>query len=96
MNKFYDEIVFDMKQYNNDREAMWLDVSAQLQILLRAGYIAKIYADAGSDDMIVIQYHEQDEEIAYGTCGWITWDEQEVVQNEREQEVIMEDEEIVE
>ena len=96
MNKFYDEIVFDLEQYSNDRDAMWLDISMQLQILIRAGYVAKIYADARMDNIIVIQYHEQDEEIAYGTCEWITWDEQEVVQNEREQEVIMEDEEIVE
>ena len=27
------------------------------------------------DDIIVVQFHEQDQEISEGECCWITWDE---------------------
>lgn len=91
MNKIYQQINFYLDHYNDNRDVMWIDISKQLQVLTRAGYIAKVYADEGMDDIIIIQYHEQEEELASGICEWLTWDEYEQVLSEREQEVIMND-----
>ena len=75
VDKFYQEIVFTLASYDDDYPAMWRDISTQLQILTRAGYVAKIYADDMQDDIIVVQFHEQDAEISDGECRWITWHE---------------------
>lgn len=83
-DKFYEEIVFTLDDYNNDRELMWADITKQLQILARSKYVAKIYADDYMDDIMVIQFHYQDEEIASGTCPWITWDQIDSVLSEVE------------
>ena len=74
-DKFYQEIVFILDRYDDDYPSMWRDISTQLQVLTRAGYVAKIYADDMQDDIIVVQFHEQDQEISEGICSWITWDE---------------------
>ena len=83
-DKFYQEIVFALDKYNDDYPLMWRDISSQLQILIRAGYVVKIYADDMQDDIIVVQFHEQDEEISEGECSWITWNELEHLEMLRE------------
>ena len=73
-HNFYQEIVFALDNYD-DYPTMWRDISTQLQVLTRAGYLAKIYADDMQDDIIVVQFHFQDQETSEGECCWITWDE---------------------
>ena len=79
-HNFYQEIVFVVDRYNDDYPLMWRDISTQLQVLTRAGYVAKIYADDMRDDIIVVQFHEQDPEIAEGQCCWVTWNDLEFLQ----------------
>lgn len=73
--RFYEEIIFCLEDYNNDKELMWKHISAQLQILIQNKYVAKISADSMEDTIIVIQFHYQDEEISSGECHWITHEE---------------------
>ena len=51
MNKIYQQINFYLDHYNDNRDVMWIDISKQLQVLTRAGYVAKVYADEGMDDI---------------------------------------------
>ena len=90
-DNFYEEIVFSLEAYNENQDVMWIDISKLLQVLCRAGYIAKIYADNGSEDIIVVQFHYQDENLASGTCDWVTWDEYNALADLRERSEIVVD-----
>ena len=60
---------------NNDRNLMWQDITATLQILFRLGYESKVYADCGQSDIICVEYIYQDEEISSGTFKACTWEQ---------------------
>ena len=90
-DKFYGEIVFSLDSYNENQDVMWIDISKLLRVLCRAGYTAKVYADDGVEDIIVVQFHYQDEKLASGICDWITWDEYNALTDLRERSEIVND-----
>ena len=79
----YNEIVFVCGEcYGGDHDLMWKDILDFQRILIRAGYVCKVYPDGGDPDFIVVEYACLDEEVSEGPLRWTTWGELDILEPE--------------
>lgn len=70
------EVVFDCYEYYEGNQTdMWNDIGKFLHILVRNDYVCKVYSDDKDSNFVVVQFHDNSEEVSEAVLRWTTWEE---------------------